>query len=114
MEEKRAPEFPNVPAFTEFGIKPGAKRVMELIMMGQASGRALITPPGVPDEKINFLRNVIIACLRDPEFVKKAQTIGLELDPVTGDKTAANVQKALDITPEEAKNLKYIITQKYL
>jgi tripartite-type tricarboxylate transporter receptor subunit TctC len=114
VEEKRAPEFPNVPAFTEFGIKPEAKRVMELIMMGQASGRALVAPPGVPDEKIKFLRNVISSSLKDPEFVKKAQTLGLELDPVTGDKTAANVQKALDMTPDEAKKLKYIITQKYL
>jgi tripartite-type tricarboxylate transporter receptor subunit TctC len=114
VEEKRAPEFPNVPAFTEFGIKPEAKRVMDLIMMGQASGRALITPPGVSDEKITFLRDVISSSLRDPDFVKKAKTIGLELAPVTGDITAASVLKALDMTPEEAKKLKYIITQKYL
>jgi tripartite-type tricarboxylate transporter receptor subunit TctC len=114
IEEKRAPEFPNIPAFTELGVKPEVKRMMEIIMMGQASGRAVITPPGVPKEKIDFLRKVVANCLKDPEFLKKAQTVGLQLEPVSGDKTAASVEKALKLTPEEIKNLKYTITQKYM
>jgi len=114
VDEKRASQFPDIPAFTEFGVNPEAKRMMEIITMGQASGRAVITPPGVSNEKIAFLRNVISACLSDPEFLKKAQTVGLELDPVPGDQTAANVEKALEVTPDEIQKLKHAISSKYM
>ena len=113
IEDERAPEFPDIPAFTEMGIKPETKKMMEIIMMGQAAGRAVVTPPGVSKEKIAFLRKVITAALNDPEYVKRVEKAGFFSKPLSAEKTAESVEKALSIAPEDAKMLRHIMFEKY-
>jgi tripartite-type tricarboxylate transporter receptor subunit TctC len=113
IEETRAPEFPDLPAVTELAMKPETKRIMEIILTGQASGRAVVTPPGVSKAKIAFLRKAIMAGLKDPDYVKRVEKAGFFTEPLSGEKTAALVEKALNITPEDAKKLRHIMYEKY-
>ena len=76
VEEERDPDFPDIPALPEMKIKPETMKMMELIMKGNASGRALITPPGVSNEKIAFLRKVTAAALKDSDYVNKREKGG--------------------------------------
>ncbi|MFC1814364.1 Bug family tripartite tricarboxylate transporter substrate binding protein [Thermodesulfobacteriota bacterium] len=114
IEEKRDPDFPNIPTASEIvAMTPEKKRIQEIIALGQASGRAVITPPGVSNEKIRFLQKVVFASLKDPEFIKKTQKVGLRLNPLTGEETAVLVEKALKVSPAEVKKLKHILFEKY-
>lgn len=113
-ELKRVPEFPETPAFSEFDLKPKARRMLEIIMYGKPASRCIITPPGVAAEKINFLRKLIAECYRDTEFVARATKMGLNINPMTGAEAEEGVAKTLEITPEEVKWLKYTMFEKYL
>jgi len=114
IDQKRAPQFPDVPAFTESGVKPEAKRMMEIVNYGKPAGRCVITPPGVSREKIDFLRKVVADAYRDPEFLKRAKKMGLLVHPMSGKDAEVGVAKTLGAPPEEIKKLKYILTEKYL
>jgi len=50
MEEKRAPEFPNIPALTELNVKPEVKKMMEIINW---------TIPHLPDNKPRHLLGIL-------------------------------------------------------
>lgn len=113
-EEKRAPQFPDTPAFTESGVKPKAKRMLDIINYGKPAGRCVIAPPGVAKEKIAFLRKVVADSYKDPEFVKRATKMGLNINPMTGEEAEEGVAKTLEITDEEVKWLKYTLYEKYL
>ena len=90
------------------------KRMLEIVMLGKAAWRSVITPPGVSSEKINFLRKTVSACLQNPDFLKKAQKVGFLVHPLTGEDAEASVEKTLKTSPEEAKQLKHLIFEKYL
>jgi len=113
VEEERDPDFPDLPAITEMKIKPETMKMMELIMKGNASGRALITPPGVSNEKIAFLRKVTAATLKDPNYVESVKKADLFSSPMSGEKVTESVEKALNATPEELEKLRFIILKKY-
>ena len=113
VEEERDPDFPDLPTITEMKIKPETMRMMELIMKGNASGRALITPPGVPNEKIAFLRKVTAAALKDADYVASVKKADLFSNPISGEKTAESVEKALNASPEELEKLRFLILKKY-
>src|SRR4029077_10577609 len=53
----RHKELPDVPLMQEVISDPIGKKVAEFMSAGSAIGRALITPPGVPAERIAALRN---------------------------------------------------------
>ncbi|MDP2267638.1 MAG: hypothetical protein Q8K46_00570, partial [Deltaproteobacteria bacterium] len=76
--------------------------------------RAVVTPPGVSKEKIAFLRKVLTTVLNDPDYLKKVEKAGFFSEPLSGEKTAESVEKALSITPAEATRLKYVLFEKYL
>ncbi len=113
MEEKRTPDYPNMPTVTELGMNPETKKMMEIILMGQTSGRAIVTPPGVAKEKIAFLRKVLESVVNDQDYLKKVEKAGFFSEPLSGEKTAASVEKAVNITPAEGKRLQQILFEKY-
>jgi tripartite-type tricarboxylate transporter receptor subunit TctC len=114
IDKKRAPEFPDIPAITEFDIKPEAKRMMEIVMSGKASERSLITPPGVSSEKIIFLRKLARTCFQDPDLLKTAKKMALPISPLTGEDAERGVNNILKLTPGEIEKLRYVIFEKYV
>ena len=47
-------------------------------------GRPIATTPGVPAERVAALRRAFDLTLKDPEFIKEAQTQRAEIDAMTG------------------------------
>lgn len=89
---KRNRELPNVPLMHELVSDPEAKKVIEFVVAGAAIGRALLLPPGVPADRVNYLRGAFDRMVKDPELIAAAEKRGLELDPTPG----IEVQKISD------------------
>jgi tripartite-type tricarboxylate transporter receptor subunit TctC len=81
---KRNRELPDVPLMQELVDDPVAKRVIEFASAGAMIGRALQAPPGVPSERIKFLRELFDKMVADPAVKEMAEKRGLELDPTPG------------------------------
>jgi tripartite-type tricarboxylate transporter receptor subunit TctC len=60
----------------------------------------MMAPPGVATERIEVLRRAFDATMRDPAFLKEAESMGFEVAPQTGEAIAALVASAL-ATPKD-------------
>ena len=113
--DERIPEFPDLPAIlAEFKVREETRKIVETIKTAKASGRALAMPPGVPIERVNYMRKIIMSCLKDKELLKKAKKLKLFVKPLPGEKVKQYVDQTFNISPEETKILKYILLEKYL
>jgi tripartite-type tricarboxylate transporter receptor subunit TctC len=63
-------------------------------------GRPMMAPPGVAAERVEVLRRAFDATMRDPAFLKEAESMGFEVAPQTGEAIAALVASAL-ATPKD-------------
>jgi len=76
LDEKRDPNFPDVPAVGELGHK-------DLGIFNIAYW--LTGPPGVPKERLQILEEALMKTLKDPEFLKWAKVAGVDVSPGSGE-----------------------------
>ncbi len=81
---KRNHELQNVPLMQELVDDPVAKRVIEFASAGAMIGRALLAPPGIPEDRIAYLRATFDKMVADPAMIELATKRALELDPAPG------------------------------
>jgi tripartite-type tricarboxylate transporter receptor subunit TctC len=77
-------DLPNVPLIMDLPASPQDKAAMRLIVSRQSIARPFAAPPGVPPERVKALRDAFDATMKDPEFVKEATRLALEVRPVNG------------------------------
>ena len=98
---KRTKELAHVPLMQELVDDPKKKRIIEFISAGSAIGRALITPPGTPADRIAALRTAFDKLVEDPTFLADAQkrTADIEAEP------GADVQGFSDAIAKAPKDI---------
>ena len=77
--DRRAPDAPSLP---ELAQDERDRRAMVLIGSVSDIGRALVTPPEVPAERIALLRQGFAAMLRDGAFLEDAARRKVEIEPL--------------------------------
>lgn len=77
-----------------------AMRILEGWEGLSAVGRPVAAPPGVPEDRLAFLRDAFAKAMNDPEFVASAVEAGRELAFRDGDATARLAKSATDLDPE--------------
>lgn len=97
---EKHPELPNVPTVMELARTDKERSALELILAGQAMGRPFAAPPGVPADRVAALRRAFDATMRDQGFVADAEKQKLELQPVSGEKIQALVERMFTASPE--------------
>jgi tripartite-type tricarboxylate transporter receptor subunit TctC len=73
-------------------------------------GRPLMAPPGVPVDRVEALRQAFDATMREPAFLKEAESMGFEVAPQSGERIASLVTTAL-ATPKDIVKLAERATQ---
>jgi len=82
-----------VPLTVDFAKSADNRRIMGLIYSSETFGRPYMMPPGVPTERVVLLRKAFMETLRDKDLVAEAQSIGLDLDPISGEELQALAEK---------------------
>lgn len=100
---ERDAEFPEAPALVEFAKDNLTKQVLQLALIPFAMDRPLLTPPGVPAERIAALRAAFHAAMNDPKFLADAARQQIEVKEVSGDKVAELLAAAYDVPKEAVK-----------
>jgi len=85
------------------------RRVIELIVAGDAIGKPMATSPNVPAERVKALRDAFDATVRDPEFIKAAAAARLEVTPISGRRIQDTVARVLATPSHLAARAKSII-----
>jgi tripartite-type tricarboxylate transporter receptor subunit TctC len=81
---KRSLELPDVPLMQEVAKDDTARDVLKFISAGSAIGRALIAPPGIPEDRLAALRTAFDKMVQDPDFKADAEKRKAYLEPTPG------------------------------
>lgn len=88
-----------------------ARQVVALIESQSGISRLTAGPADMPDDRLKALRDAYVAATSDPEFIEKARTLGLPVDPLVGNDVGALVEKALDQKPDVIEALKEALSE---
>jgi tripartite-type tricarboxylate transporter receptor subunit TctC len=78
---ERAPDLQDVPTLIDLAENDEQREVFTFMSANNAIARGLVTPPGVPEERVVALREAFDALLEDQEFLDEMEQTGLDLDP---------------------------------
>jgi tripartite-type tricarboxylate transporter receptor subunit TctC len=100
---ERDPAFPEVPAVVEFAKDAKTKQILQLVLSPMAMDRPILTPPGVPADRVQVLRAAFHAAMLDPQFLADAKKQRIEVKEVSGEKVAQILANAFMVPPEVVK-----------
>lgn len=104
---KRSSQLPNVPSIFEFVSQTqNPAHIQEVLTAWEALnavGRPVAAPPGVPEDRIAFLRDAFKKAITDPDFVAKAEKSSRDIDYVDGQEMAQISKDATEMSPELKK-----------
>lgn len=75
----------------------GQMKILEAWDGLSAVGRPVAAPPGVPEDRLAFLRDAFASAMADPEFVAKAEEAGRDLAFADGAATGDIAKAATDL-----------------
>ncbi len=88
---------------------PEDRRAMELILSQQETGRPYVTPPDVPADRVQYLREAFDATMKDPDFIDAARKASLWFEPLTSAQIDALIKKAYASPPELVAHAKSLL-----
>jgi tripartite-type tricarboxylate transporter receptor subunit TctC len=81
----KSPDYPNLPHVMDLAKTVDDKKVLEFLFAGQAFGRPLFAPPGIPADRAAALKEAFNKTMRDPQLKAEAEKAQLGHNPLSGD-----------------------------
>jgi tripartite-type tricarboxylate transporter receptor subunit TctC len=107
------PALPDVPLLRDLKARnPADQAVLEFMSKATVVGRPVGTTPGVPRDRVEALRRAFDATLKDPEFIKDAQTQRAEFDAMTGEELARTIRDIITTPADLRERVKAAIQPK--
>jgi tripartite-type tricarboxylate transporter receptor subunit TctC len=94
VSEKRSADFPDTPSVMELAKDEPTRQQLRLLIVTQDLDRPVLTPPGVPTERVKDLRDAFNATMTDPAFRADIDKLRLTLDWVRGEDVAKTLAGA--------------------
>lgn len=94
------PYFPDLPLVSDLIKNESDRAIVELLLAEQLAGRPILTSPGVPTERVAYMRQALSNMARDASFVEEARKLNLDLDIVSGADIASLIDRVYAISPE--------------
>jgi len=103
--EKRAPQMLDIPTWSEFAPSEKDRQILSTLEAMHAVGRPIAGPPGIPKERLEFLRRVFYKIMHEPDFIKSAKKARRELNYLSGEGMQKLATKLLQAPDEDIKQL---------
>jgi tripartite-type tricarboxylate transporter receptor subunit TctC len=97
---RRLKDFPAVPTLIEFSNNDVEKAFLNVFSLTADIGRSLATPPGVPKDRLDALRNAYEAMIADPAFKADVAKLRIQLDPMNGNELDRLVARSVKMSGE--------------
>jgi tripartite-type tricarboxylate transporter receptor subunit TctC len=106
---KRFSQLPQVPTMTELVSTDEGRKVMGVLAGTAEVGRAILTTPGVPPDRLAALRTAFAAMVKDPQFLATAEKRHIMIDPGTSEQIDAVTRETMNLPKETVAALKKIL-----
>ncbi len=88
------------------------RQIMELAYSQEVFGRPFILPPGAPADRVAALRKAFMIALDDKELLAEAQTMRLDIAPISGQEVQTLVSKIYSFPPDIVAKAKQALIYK--
>jgi hypothetical protein len=92
--------------------RPEDQPVLDFMSKAIAVGRPVATTPGVPADRVTALRKAFDATLKDPEFIKEAETQRAEINAMSGAELAQIINEVISAPPVVLAQVKKALESK--
>ena len=79
---RREAELPDVPSASELVREDDQRKILDLLLIGQAMARPFAAPPGIPADRKAALIAAFERTTKDPDFLAEADRLNVEVNPV--------------------------------
>jgi tripartite-type tricarboxylate transporter receptor subunit TctC len=100
MGNKRSDEYGNVPSVFDFAKNDMDRAVLDVHFKQLLLGRPLAGPPGIPADRLQALRDALVATMKDKDFRAEADKIGLDIDPASAEEVEQLLVRFAAYPPE--------------
>ena len=97
---QRFRKLPDVPTVLELVDNERDRNALKLIASTSTVGRAFMSTPGVPADRVEVLRKAFDDMMKDPKFLAEAERRKLGVDPMGGEELAAIVADVMRQPPD--------------
>jgi len=101
---KRDERLPRIPTLNElmdeFKTDEMGRRLANVVLASGELGRPYLLPPGIPAERLKFLREAFMKLMADPDFLADIKKRGLEVEPTTGEELEKLAKQVMAQPPE--------------
>jgi tripartite-type tricarboxylate transporter receptor subunit TctC len=97
--DEKVKELPDTPLIYDLPLSADGKAIVDAYVGMMAVARSLMTSPGVPAERVAFLREACHKTLTDPELLEKAGKMKRPIVWMSGEKVQERVTKSIDGAP---------------
>jgi putative tricarboxylic transport membrane protein len=104
-------ELPNIPDGRDFAKTADALKVVALLEAQSVLARLTAGPPGILQDRLNYLREMYRKTLEDPELLEDAKKAKRTIKPMYGEEAATAIRKALNQPEDVVTLLKSIVTK---
>ena len=106
IANERAAEVPDLPLVREIpGLGDEGMQLLEIPITINEVGRAVAAPEGVPEERLQFLRDAFSKALAEPELLEIAKNQELIIDPLTGAELKEIIDSGLNMSEQAKQNM---------
>jgi len=106
---EKDPELPDVPLALDLVKTKEDKEVMRILVTDTQIAWPLLAPPGLPTDKVAALRAGFDAVMKDPELIRDAEKMQLEVEPVKGEAMQAAIARLFTLPAATIERAKAIV-----
>ncbi len=105
---ERFKKLPDVPTVLELVDNERDRNALKLIASTSTIGRAFVTTPDAPRDRVDILRKGFDEMLRDPKFLADAEKRRLGVDPLGGEELGAIVADVMQQPDDVIERMKEV------
>jgi tripartite-type tricarboxylate transporter receptor subunit TctC len=105
---KRHPDLPDIPLSWELGRTPEEKQILRIVANATEVGKMILSPPGLPADRVTALRRAFDETVKDPEFLADLKKLHLEVGAMSGGELQELVEEVDQVPPATMDKVKAI------
>ncbi len=100
-----------VPLARDLATDERGAAIIAIIDAQSELARLTAGPPGIPEDRLQVLRDAYMAALSDPELLAEAEKLDIPIEPASGEDVEASVKAALGQSPETLALLQEVMKE---
>jgi tripartite-type tricarboxylate transporter receptor subunit TctC len=93
----------------KYKTPPAGRSLAKVVLSAGSFGRPIVTPPGVPADRLKILRDAFEKSVNDPGLLADAKKRRLEIDPTTWPELEALAKDVIDAPPDVVEKMSKLL-----